>query len=333
MTDSEALPETFVPDRPTITAAVRLAGRAPSVHNTQPWRWVFDGTRLHLYRDNERLLTSSDPHGRQLVISCGAALHHLRTAFAARGWHTDTVRLPDPARADHLAAIEFRPWPDAPTGVQARARAIETRHTDRLPMLPPRGWAELVHRARMLANPHDIELDVLDAEAGPRLAAASQHATALRRYDMEYQTELHWWTGHSHVTEGVPREALVSDAEFSRVPVGRTFPSAPHSARRGTAEDQAQLMVLSSDNDAMLAWLHAGEALSAVLLECTVAGLASCALTHITELPTARKIIASLLRHPVVPQVVIRVGSAPDGEAPPATPRRPVTDILVFDQG
>ncbi|WP_433663212.1 Acg family FMN-binding oxidoreductase [Nocardia sp. CA-128927] len=333
MTESDAIPETFVPDRPTITAAVRLAGRAPSVHNTQPWRWVFDGTRLHLHRDNERLLTSTDPHGRQLVISCGAALHHLRTAFAARGWHTDTVRLPDPERLDLLASIEFRPWPDAPIGVHSRARAIELRHTDRLPMLPPRKWGELVHLARMLANPHDVELDVLDAEGGSRLAVASQQATALRRYDMEYQTELHWWTGHSHVTEGIPRSTLVSDAEFSRVPVGRTFPSAPHSARRGDIEDQAQLMVLSTEDDSMLSWLHAGEALSAVLLECTVAGQASCALSHITELPTARKTITSLLAHHVVPQVVIRVGSAPDGEEPPTSPRRPVTDILAFDEG
>ncbi|MFG1798178.1 Acg family FMN-binding oxidoreductase [Nocardia sp. NPDC049149] len=333
MTASDAVPETFVPDRPTITAAVQLAGRAPSVHNTQPWRWVFDGTRLHLHRDNDRLLISADPHGRQLVISCGAVLHHVRTAFAAHGWHTDTVRLPDPEQRDLLASVEFRPWADPPAGVAARAHAIDLRHTDRLPMLPPNNWPELVHTARMLANPHDIELDALDAEAGVRLAAASQHATALRRYDMEYQAELHWWTGHSPAPEGIPRTALVSDAEFSRVPVGRTFPSAPHSTRRSEFEDQAQLLVLSSANDSMLDWLRTGEALSAVLLECTAAGQASCALTHITELPTARKTITGLLPHHTMPQVVIRVGTAPDGEVPPESLRRPVTDILSFRQG
>ncbi|KIA62486.1 Acg family FMN-binding oxidoreductase [Nocardia vulneris] len=331
MTVSDASPETFVPDRPTITAAVRQAGRAPSVHNTQPWRWVFDGTRLHLYRDNERLLTSTDPHGRQLVISCGAVLHHLRTVFAEFGWHTDTVRLPDPDSLDHLATIEFRPWPDPPAGVHARARAIERRRTDRLPMLAPQHWAELVHAARMLANPHDIQIDVLDTGAGARLAAASQHATALRRYDMEYQAELHWWSGHSHAPEGVPRSALISDAEAARVPVARTFPAAPHSSRRADVEDQAQLMVLSSTGDSVSAWLRSGEALSAVLLECTVAEQVSCALTHITELPTARKAIADLLGHSVTPQVVIRVGTAPDDdEATPMSHRRPVSDILSF---
>lgn len=331
MTDSSSSPVRSVPDHPTVLAAMRLASRAPSVHNTQPWRWVFDGIRLHLYRDNDRLLTSADPLGRQLVISCGAMLHHVRTAFAAAGWHTDTTRLPDVGRSDYLAVIEFRPWPDPPTGVLARARAIDDRRTDRLPLFAPTGWSQLMHAVRMLVTPHDLELDVLDEGARTKLAVASEHVTATRHYDMEYQTELGWWAGHSGDPEGVPREALVSDAEFARVGVGRSFPSAPHSARRGTLEDHARLLVLSSSRESVGAWLHTGEALSAVLLECAATGAATCALTHITEMPSGRKVIAGMLPHPGIPQVVIRVGTAPNDEpqAPP-TPRRPLTDILTM---
>ncbi|MEV5837605.1 hypothetical protein [Nocardia sp. NPDC052112] len=329
MTDTSPSPVQSVPDHPTVLAAMRLAGRAPSVHNTQPWRWVFDGVGLHLYRDDDRLLTSTDPLGRQLVISCGAMLHHVRTAFAAKGWHTDTTRLPDPDRSDYLAVIEFRPWPEPPVGVRARASAIDRRRTDRLPLHAPTGLSQLLHTGRMLVTPHDLVLDLLDESARPKLATASEHAAAVRRYDLEYQTELHWWTGHSGDPEGIPREALVSDAEFARVGVGRIFPSAPHSARRGTLEDHACLLVLSSQRDSVTAWLHTGEALSALLLECTAAGFATCALTHITEMPSSRKLIAGMLPHPGIPQVVIRVGSVPDDELEAApTPRRPLVDIL-----
>ncbi|MFQ6399156.1 Acg family FMN-binding oxidoreductase [Nocardia sp. KC 131] len=333
MTDNSSFPEPAVPDQPTVLAAVRLASRAPSVHNTQPWRWIFDGTHLHLYRDNDRLLTAADPAGRQLVISCGAVLHHARTALAAQGWHTDTTRLPDATNSDRLATIGFRPWPDPPAGVLTRASAIDVRRTDRLPLSEPTDWPQLAHAARMLVTPHDVEFDVLDETARPRLAAASEQATATRHYDMDYQAELHWWAGHSDVTEGIPREALVSDAEFARVSVGRTFPSAPHSARRGTLEDHARLVVLSSENESVTAWLHAGEALSAVLLECTAAGLATCALTHITELPAGRSALTELIPHPGFPQVVIRVGSAPDDEQEvPPSPRRPLSDILTIQR-
>ncbi|WP_062987832.1 Acg family FMN-binding oxidoreductase [Nocardia anaemiae] len=333
MTDTSLTRVRSVPDHSTVVAAMRSACRAPSLHNTQPWRWVFDGTRLHLYRDNDRLLTSADPLGRQLVISCGAMLHHVRTVFAAKGWHTDTTRLPDTGRPDYLAVIEFRPWPEPPTGVLARARAIERRRTDRLPLLAPTGMAQLLHAGRMLVTPHDLDLDLLHESARSKFAVASDHATALRRHDIEYQSELHWWAGHSGDPEGVPREALVSDAEFARVDVGRAFPAAPHSSRRGDLEDQARLLVLSSPRESVSAWLHTGEALSALLLECTTAGLASCSMTHITEMPSARMVIAGMLPHPGTPQVVIRVGTAPDDEPEtPPTPRRPLADILTIRQ-
>ncbi|WP_330256993.1 hypothetical protein OG874_21990 [Nocardia sp. NBC_00565] len=331
MTESHTFSAPPVPEVSTVAAALELASRAPSVHNTQPWRWEFDGIELDLYRDQDRLLSAADPRGRQLIISCGTMLHHLRTALAARGWHTDIQRVPDPARPELLASINFRVWPDPPTKVVTRAAAIARRHTDRLPMTAPSAFDELVHTVRMLTSPHEIELDVLDDKARSLLAAASEQASADRRYDADYQTELHWWAGHIGTTEGVPPTALASDAEASHVPIARSFPSAPHSQRRGDLDDQARLLVLTSTANTATDWLHTGEALSAVLLECTAAGLATCALTHITELPAAVTAIESALAHTGTPQVIIRVGTVPaDATAPPPTPRRPVAEILTI---
>lgn len=318
----------------TVRAGVRAAGRAPSVHNTQPWRWVFDGTRLHLFRDDSRWLAATDPHARQLVISCGAALHHARTAFADAGWHTDTSRLPDPARPDHLAAITFRPWPDPPPGIADRATAIDRRRTDRLPLLPPPRQADLVHRARLLVQPHDLELHLLGEDARDRLAEVSAHDTAAHRYDMAYQSELHWWTGHSAEAGGVPAQSLASAEEFARVGVGRALPSRASSTRRADLADRSSLLVISSPADAPETWLRTGDALSAVLLECTAQGLAICPLTHITEPPTGRRTIAELLHHTTVPQIVLRVGVSPlTAPPPPRTPRRPVEEILEIRTG
>ncbi|MEU6586186.1 hypothetical protein [Nocardia sp. NPDC046763] len=323
-----------VPDHRTLTAAMLLASRAPSVHNTQPWHWRFDGARLHLHTDPDRLLIAADPHGRQQVISCGAMLHHVRTAFGAHGWHTDTTRVPDPLDPGRLAEISFRPWPEPPSGLVARAGAIQHRRTDRLPLGAPENWEDLQRRLRMLVSPHYLELDTLDDAVQARLAAVSQQTAALRRHDMMYQAEIGWWAGHSGDPEGVPAASLVSDAEFARVRVGRVFPSAPHSMRRAETDDHAEMVMLSSEADSLPEWLATGEALSAVLLECTVAGLATCALTHITELPTGRNILTNLLQHPGTPQIVVRIGTVPDGEPPlPPTPRRPLADILTIDQG
>lgn len=316
------------PELRTVRMALMLACRAPSVHNTQPWRWIFDGARLHLFSDTDRLLRSADPLGRQLVISCGAVLDHARLALLSMGWFADVTRTPDPKSPGHLATLEFRPWPGSLNTTAARIRAIRQRRTDRLPMLSPPGWVEVLDAIRELARPHHVAVDEVADNDRPRLAAATDHATALRRYDMSYQTELHWWSGHSDVKEGIPVAALASDAEAASVDVGRSFPPAPYSLRRGRLADQSRLIVLSTLGDTPAQWLRTGEALSEVLLECTARGLATCALTHITELVASRSVIADLIPNPDVPQVVIRIGTAPEDAEPARTPRRQLDEVL-----
>lgn len=118
------------PDSETIRAVLTLATRAPSVHNSQPWRWRVGPDRLHLYADPSRHLPSTDPNRRAMVVSCGTTLHHCTVALAAMGWHTRVARLPDPADIDHLAAIAMIRQPPGELDVLLAA-AIDRRRTDR----------------------------------------------------------------------------------------------------------------------------------------------------------------------------------------------------------
>ena len=66
-----------------------------------------------------------------------------------------------------------------------------------------------------------------------------------------------------------------------------------------------------------------------MLLECTVAGMATCPLTHVTEVAASRHIVGTLIEREALPQVLIRVGIAPvTEELPSATPQRPLADVL-----
>lgn len=322
------------PTAEVVATSVALAGRAPSLHNSQPWRWVFDGTGgLRLYAVPERMLPATDPSGRQLLISCGIALDHLRVAMAAAGWRSIIDRFPNPNRRDQLATIRFEPARVVTDADLDRAAAIRRRHTDRLPFDAPAHFATTESLLRMCFDPADAILDVLSEESRTSLAYASEQTAALRRYDAGYQAELRWWAGNVVGATGVPESALVTAAESRRVPVGRAMPAASGEPRRPeVATDHSVLLLLSTHSDHREDVLRCGTALSAVLLECTLAGYATCPLTHITEYPRSRSIVAGLGTPGGLPQVLIRVGTRPaeanDGEEPPETPRLPLGDIL-----
>jgi hypothetical protein len=318
------------PDAETLKRAVQLACRAPSVHNSQPWRWVVEDGALQLFVDRDRTVPGTDPSGREAILSCGAALDHVRVAMLAAGWGAQTERFPNPDDPNHLARIEFSPVEHVTGAQRDRANAILHRRTDRLPMGEPTYWSLFEPVVRGTLDEDVVTLDVLADEQRPRLAQASQLTEALRRDDASYRTELEWWTSPFASHAGVPPRALLSDKESGRVDVAREFPVRTHADRRPeVAVDWSKIMVLSTPQDTREDVLRCGEALSNVLLECTMAFLATCTLTHLIELDESRDIVRGMLAGGGHPQVLIRVGIAPPMEAvPPPTPRRAPSAVL-----
>lgn len=324
-------PDTMI-DKATITKAVQLAARAPSLHNTQPWQWVADTDGLKLFLDPTRVVRSTDRSSREAIISCGAMLDHLKVAMAAAGWTTAVERFPNPNDLDHLATLEFSPMSFVTEAHRRRADAILARRTDRLPMTayPDFDSLEGMLRTRLAESP--VHLDVLGDDARPELAEAAELTDSLRLYDSAYHAELAWWTTPFATEDGIPQSSLVSAEESDRVGLARTFPVTAHSQRRSTiTDDSATIVVLSTDGYSREDALDAGEALSAALLECTLVGLGTCPVTHVTELHASRDIVGTLIGRNACPQVLVRIGLVPALEQVPApTPRRPVDDVLTF---
>jgi nitroreductase len=320
-----------VADTKVITTAIELACRAPSLHNSQPWRWVAGPTSVDVFVDPQRKVTSTDRSGREAIISCGAALDHFRVAMAAVGWDTSIDQFPNPNNLDHLASIDFASVDYVTQARRDRVGAILRRRTNRLPFGAPKHWASFEPVLRSSFDNDFVTLDALEDDARPRLAEASRLTEALRRYDDRYHHELDWWTSPLRETEGIPESALVSESDDRRVDLNRRFPIDPLDERSSAGTyDEAKILVLSTPRDTRVDALNCGEVLSEVLLECTMAGLATCPVTHITELEASREMIRDLTSGPAeVPQVLVRVGIEPEGElAPKPTPRRPLSEVL-----
>ncbi|MEE6179741.1 Acg family FMN-binding oxidoreductase [Mycobacterium sp. 050134] len=318
-------------DTDVLEKAVELACRAPSLHNSQPWRWVAGGPTVDLFADPHRIVVSADGSGRQSIISCGAVLDHFRVAMAAVGWETGVDAFPNPNNLDHLASIDFSPSEYVAEARRDRAAAISRRRTDRRPFHAPKGWASFEPVLRSAFDTDLVSLEVLADDARPRLIEASRLTEALRRYDDLYHHELSWWTAPSRDDEGIPESALPPDLRGGGVGLNRSFPARHHNGKSSAGSpDEAKIIALSTPGDARTDALNAGQALSAVLLECTMAGLATCTVTHITELGASRDIVRDVLpAGSGVPQVLVRVGTEPPTKAASEpTPRRPLREVL-----
>jgi hypothetical protein len=326
------MPATMV-DTEVIRDAVRVACRAPSLHNSQPWRWVLAGDTVSLFADPDRVVRATDTSGREALMACGAVLDHFRVAMAAAGYVANVDRFPNPNNRLHVASIDFAPLQFITDGHRQRANAILLRRTDRLPFAAPPDWDPFELELRDTVRSDRVRIDVVPDNLRSKLAEASQLTESLRLYDSSYHAELDWWTAAFEVSEGIPHSSLISAAESDRVDVGRTFPVTHHRERRPEVdEDHAKVVVLSTYDDTPHSVLRCGELLSAVLLDATMVGLATCTLTHITEVPASRAIVADLIgqsSQDITPQALIRVGRAPSLEdVPPPTPRRPVADVF-----
>lgn len=315
------------PDPQAVRSVLESAARAPSVHNSQPWRWVVGPDSLHLFADPSRRLPHADPDGRNLTLSCGAALHHCTVALAAAGWHAGIRRLPDPATPEHLATIEVTRQPPDELDV-VLCLAIARRRTDRRGYRSwPVPWGDIalmgaraaragvmLRQVDEIARLHDIVLD-----------SVARHAA-----DTDYLIELSAWSGRYGSVAGVPARNTPGPDASARIPA-RVFagPALQVAAGEDPAADGSVVLALGTEGDDDLAWLRAGEATSLVLLSATAMGLATCPVTEPLEIPETRQAVrADVFGDSGHPQMMVRVGWPPAGAEPlPPTPRRPMSDI------
>lgn len=324
---------TAVPDANVIQIAVDLACRAPSLHNSQPWRWRYSRGRLELFGDRSRLLGEADPVGRQLAISCGSALHHLEIAMTSLRWRSEVTILPGREPPGALASLLFRRDAHPQSHDFDLLTAIRRRRSDRRPFAsPPHTFVDQLDRLTGLAARYGVHLDALGSQDRSTLVAATEASAGVRRYDAGYHAELYWWAGHERSTEGIPPDALATASESADVAAGRPFP-APQ--RRESAQprgpDESSVLVLSTQSDTKAEWIACGRAFSAVVLDATVSQLATCPLTHLTEVRQSRDLIRSLVPHQGTPQILIRVGKAGAPASVPETPRRGLDEVLTID--
>ncbi len=305
-----------------LAEAVTVAGRAPSIHNTQPWRFVVDGPdrALELHIEPSRQLIELDPEGRMMFVSCGAALNHAVVSLGAAGWHTEVERT-----GTIRVRVTGRSEPD-PVAVR-RLAAVPQRRTDRRPVAAvpvPAEALAVVSRAVVDAG---LGLHVLRRRDVVDLAVAVDRAQRAEGSDDRQRAELADWVGGPRPSgTGIPDAAIPESAPETTVP-GRDFGIEGTLAAAPGHDESAVYAILYGTGDRPADWLRAGEALSAAWLDAVAEGLTLLPVSAPAEIPNARLQVARLVANVGFPYLVVRLGKAhPDG--PVDSPRLPVEKIV-----
>lgn len=290
----------------------QLAGRAPSVHNTQPWdvstTETNDGVWVRVCAVPARQLPVLDPDGRQLAISCGAALDHAIVAAEGLGLRVSCGMRP---AEDYPELARLSCSKGAASPEQARLlEAIGRRRTYRGRFTSRRVTHEVRQELTALAEGFGCWLRVVSPDEEVALAVLLSKADAAEQRDPAYLKELEVWsdapTGSGFGVPETSRDPSHGDgSSFALRDFGATSPS---TADDPPAADHPLLMVLGTDGDERLDWLACGRALSRLLLTATDEGLAAQPLGQVTDGVGWRSRLVAQLGLVGHAQVVLRFG-------------------------
>lgn len=320
---------------------IATAARAPSVHNTQPWRFKVSQDTIELYADPRRKLRV-DPTGREMLISCGAALFGLRLAVRSLGYLPEVELLPDPDRLRLLARVRLGAEMPMTSSERELLEAVPHRHTHRGPFAPgplPAGLlAGLQHDA--LAEGATLAL-VAPGNTYQQLADIVCAVGRRQDLDPAARAEVRRWSraAGSLARDGVPAQAFPAQTfpAVGRRPVSqpirqrgrlrqRDFDLGREIGLLATGGSPAAVTaVLVTPGDGRADWLRAGQALHRLLAHAAGSWVFASLHTQPLEAAAIRALIRARLALPGAPQMLLQLGIARTTQA---TARRPPAELM-----
>ncbi|GAA2208084.1 nitroreductase [Nonomuraea monospora] len=315
-----------------LDAAVEAGRWSPSVHNTQPWTFAVSGEEISLRADTARRLRAADAAGRELLISCGAALFTMRVAMRCEGYEPAVRILPDPDRPALLATIRPGEETQADEPTWVLGGEIERRRTHRAGFADVPVPEQLIDSLVSAAAAEGARLTpIRSAEAVGVLAALTQAAQTLQTQDQRFNLDIIRWARPPGSTraDGVPADAYPQEP----APTEPDFPQRHYSWRhgwgaQGTPAEAATgvVAVLTTRSDGREDWIAAGQALQHVLLHASAHGVSAAFHTQALEMDLLREFLRQELCSGEYPQMIMRLGVTFDDDKD--VPRRPISDVL-----
>ena len=298
---------------------VRFATKAPSSHNTQPWRFELRDETLRVRPDTDRWLQVADRDQRELFISIGCAVENLAIAACYRGLRPEVSLDADPETGETIATITLGQGAagDPQSGGLDLFAEIPRRRTSHAQFDGRRPAAAELDALRSVSDGHGVELALLDDEESiRRVADLSAEADREQFADPAWRRELGRWIGRGVLGARWP-VSRIAQVVVTHVDMGESTGR----KNAGLIAGSPSVGILWTYTDTHDDHVRAGRAYERFALAASAMGIATHPVSQALEVPRLKDRLAALLpATDAVPQHVFRMGYAP-GEGR-ATPRR-----------
>jgi nitroreductase len=313
-----------------VETLVATAARAPSLHNTQPWRFRTGSHGLELIADPNRVLPALDPAGREMLVSCGAALFGLRLAVRQAGYLPVVGLLPDPDQPMVLARVQLGAAAPMTRNERRLLAAVPHRHTHRGAFEPGPVAASLLAGLQRDATAEGATLCYVEQpDHYQQLAALVAEADRQQEADPAVRGETGGWTrprGEA-ARDGVPAHAIPAPRYQQPGRLAQRDFDLGHDLglldSGGETPSATAVLVTAADEPAD--WLRAGQALHRLLLHAASRWVFASLHSQPLELPSLRAEVRTRLALPGAPQMILQLGRA---RTAAATARRPPPEVL-----
>jgi nitroreductase len=184
---------------------LEAAGRAPSAHNTQPWKLTWQENELQVYVPKQRMLSAADPEGADTLYALGAMLENLMLTLCQLGFEGEYVVAEKWQFSEPTIILRWRP-----RGSKADSplyRMIPIRRTSRVAYLDEPIPSRLVEDIKEAARPTKLYA-LMDPAAKNEIRLLTAAAGVRALQNERYASELYRWTHFSRRDPGWYKDGL-----------------------------------------------------------------------------------------------------------------------------
>lgn len=290
--------------------------RAPSVLNSQPWRFKVYGNTIEIYLDKQSELEEIDPRNRLQIASCGSLISYITNAVEKKGWSSKVSYFPRFEEENLVAFIEVKDIKNNIALNSDVATADEPQGGQRYFI------EELQEIISIIAARKDAGIIVHDDRAERKLHSYFLEKCGKILENEIFQQNLNMFlrSGTSMAEECYEDEILLSDQFFQS---GQEAARSSESVAPG--EDIFLILVTGSDN--RYAWARSGEVLAESLLQIKKKGPIGLMALPITCKEPCRDWLRKELNIKEYPQFVLKTGLIKQKEH---IRKRPLQDLLKY---